>query len=130
MPLNWENIKKTMKDELSDAADTTRKYFKIGKVKFDKMNINNSLNDTFRELGIEVYNQITEEIKGDIRQNPKVKSLIEKVSQLKQFIKDEELEIKEIKKGSVPQAKTDEDTDNPPDVKARKKVWSTQGIIQ
>ena len=122
MPSNWENIKKTVKGELSDAAATTKKYYKIGKVKLDKMNINNSLNDTFRELGIKVYNQITEEIKGDIRHNPKVKGLIEKVNQLKQLIKDEELEIEVIKKGSVPQTRTDEDTDNPPDVKAKKTV--------
>jgi hypothetical protein len=122
MPSNWENIKKTVKGELSGAAATTKKYLKVGKVKLDMMNINNSLSDTFRELGVEVYDQITEEIKGDIRHNPKVKSLIEKVNQLKQFIKDEELKIEGIKKGSVPQTKTDEDTDNPPDVKAKKTV--------
>jgi hypothetical protein len=122
MPSNWEKIKKTVKGELSDAATTTNKYLKIGKVKYDKMNLNNSLNDTFKELGIEVYNQITGDVKGDIRHNPKVKSLIEKVNQLKQSIKDEELEIAAIKKGSVPQAKKDEDADNPPDVKAKKSV--------
>jgi anti-sigma28 factor (negative regulator of flagellin synthesis) len=98
MPSNWENIQKTVKGELSNAAAATKKYFKIGKVKLDAMSINNSLNDRFRELGIEVYNQITEEIKGDIRHNPKVKSLIEKVNELKKSIKDGELEIEEIKK--------------------------------
>jgi hypothetical protein len=98
MPSNWENIQKTVKGKLSGAADTTKKYIKIGKIKLDMMKINNSLNDTFRELGIEVYNQITDEIKGDIRHNPKVKSLIEKVNQLKQSIKDDESKIKGIKK--------------------------------
>jgi hypothetical protein len=120
MPSNWENVKKTVKGELSDAAATTRKYLKIGKVKLDMMDSNNSLNDTFRELGIELYNQITGEVKGNIRHNPKVKSLVEKVNQLKQFIKDEELKIDAIKKGSVPQANTAEATDHPPAVKAKK----------
>ena len=32
MPSNWEKIKKTVKRELSDAATTTKKYSKIGKV--------------------------------------------------------------------------------------------------
>jgi hypothetical protein len=122
MPSNWENIKNTVKGELSDAATTTKKYFKIGKGKLDMMNINNSLNDTFRELGIEVHNQITEEIKGDIRHNPKVKNLIEKVNQLKQSIKDEELEIEGIKKGSVPKTKTEKEPDKAPNVKAKKTV--------
>ena len=98
MPSNWEKIKKTVKGEMHDAAATGNKYLKIGKVKLDVMNIHNSMNDTFREMGIEVYNQITEEIKGDIRHNPKVKSLIEKVNQLKQSIKDDELKIEGIKK--------------------------------
>ena len=122
MPSNWDNIKKTVKGELSDAAATTKKYVQIGKVKLDMMDVNNSLNDTFRELGIELYNHITEETKGDIRHNPKVKTLIDKVNQLKQSIKDEELEIEVIKKGSVPQTKTDEAKDNPSDVETKKTV--------
>jgi len=122
MPSNWENIKKTVSGELSDAAATTKKYFKIGKGKVDLMAMNHSLNDTFQELGIEVFNQMTEESKKDIRDNPKVKSLIEKVHQLKQSIKDGELKLEGIKKGSVPQSKTDENTGNPPDVKAKKTV--------
>jgi hypothetical protein len=122
MPMNWNNIKKTVKDELSDAATTTKKYLKIGKAELDKMNINDSLNETFRELGINVYNQITEEAKGDIRNDPKVKSLIEKVNQLKQFIKDKELKIEAIKKASIPPTRTNEDTGNPSDIKAKETV--------
>jgi len=122
MPSNWENIKKTVKGELSDAAVTTRKYFEIGKVKLDEMHINNSMDNTFQELGIEVHNQITEETQGDIRHNPKVKSLIEKVDQLKQLIKNGELEIDVIRKGSVPQTKTGKPKTNPPAVKVKKTV--------
>ncbi len=98
MPSNWEKIQRTVKSGLHDAAETSNKYLKIGKVKLDVMNIQNSLNDTFRELGIEVYSQLNEDIKGDIRQNPKVKSLIAKVNELKQSIKEDELKIDGIKK--------------------------------
>jgi len=105
MPPNWEKIKKTVKGELSDTAATTRKYFKIGKGKLDIMNINNSLNETFRELGVEVDNQIRKETKEDIRQNPKVISLIEKIKKLKQDIKNDKLEIEMIKKGADTKAK-------------------------
>jgi hypothetical protein len=119
MPSNWENIKKTVKGELSDAAATTKRYVKIGKVKLDIADINKSLSDTFRDLGVELYKQIAEGTKGDIRDNPKVKSLIDKVNQLKQSVKDEELEIEAIKKGAVQRTKTDEDKDNPPDVNAK-----------
>ena len=107
MPSNWDKFKKTVKGKLSDTAAMTRKYYKIGKGKLDMRKINSSLNDTFRDLGIEVDNQISEEIKGDIRHNPKVKSLIEKIKQLKQFLEDEKLEIETIKHGSVLQTGTD-----------------------
>jgi hypothetical protein len=119
MSVNWENIKKTVKGELSDAALTTKKYLKIGKGKLDVMGINNSLNDTFRELGMKVYTQVTEEKKGSIRNNPEVQSLIEKVNQLKQSIKDGELEIEEIKKGAVAQTNADADIGKPQNVKAK-----------
>lgn len=122
MSTKWENIKKSVKDELADASITTKKYLKIGKGKLDVMTITNSLNDTFRELGIKVYTQVTEEKKGSVRNNPEVKSLIEKIDQLKQSIKDGELEIEEIKKGAVAQTKTDADTYKPRDVKAKKKA--------
>ncbi|MBN2426299.1 MAG: hypothetical protein JXR46_11840 [Calditrichaceae bacterium] len=122
MTSKWDNIKKNVKNELSDAAATTKKYFKIGKGKLDIMSINNSLKDTFLELGVEVYSQITEEVKGDIRLKPKVKSLIEKINQLKQLIKDEELEIDEIKKESDPQVNTNKEKNNPSNVKTKKKV--------
>ena len=62
------------------------------------MNGHNSISDTFRKKGIEVYSQIIVEIKGDSLHNPKVKSLIEKVNQLKQSIKDDELKIEGNKK--------------------------------
>jgi hypothetical protein len=122
MRLNWKKIKKAVKSELSDAAVTSKKYFKIGKGKLDIMTINNSLNDTFRELGIEVYNQITEVTKGDIRHKPKVKSLVGKINQLKQSVKDGKLEIEALKKGSVPQTKTEKGKDKPHVVRTKKTI--------
>ena len=98
MPTMWEKIKKTAKHELSDAAAKTGEYAKIGKAKLDIMNLNNSMNHTFQELGTEVFTQITEGIKGEIPQNPKVKGLVQKINQLKQSIKEKELEIEAVKK--------------------------------
>ena len=122
MSSNWKHIKNSVKGEFSDAVTTTKKYLKIGKGKFHLMKINKSLNDTFLKLGIKVYNEISEEIKGDTLYSPEVKSLIEKVNQLKQFKKDEELEIDGLKKESVQQTKTVEDKDNSPNVKVKEMV--------
>ena len=116
MVMNWENIKNSMKNELSNAADTTRKYFKIGKSKLDIMDNNKSINDTYMELGIEVDKQINGGTKNNIRQNPKVINLIEKIKMFKQNIQDDKLEIEDIKKGPVPQAKTDENANTSPKI--------------
>ncbi len=107
MTTNWQNIKKTVQDELSGAAATTRKYFKIGKSKLDIMDTNKSLHHTYQELGIEVDKLINEGTKKDIRQNPKVINLIAKIKVLRQDISDDKLEIKVTRKGHISKAKTD-----------------------
>ena len=122
MPSKWENVKKTVKGKLSDAAATTKKYAKIGKAKLGKMSIKKSINSTYQELGAEVYDQISDGTKGDVSNSKKVKNRIAKVNQLKQSIKDKDREIEKIKKGSVLQTETDEDADNSPDAKTGKTV--------
>jgi len=97
MSTNWNKIKKTVKGGMENAMAAGNKYLKIGKVRMDVMNIRNSLNETFKEMGIELYNQATGETKGDIRNNPRMKSLIEKVNKLKQSLKEDELKIEGIK---------------------------------
>ena len=128
MSSNWKIIKKTVKEDLVVAAAMTKKYYKISKVKLYLMNINNSMNDAYREMGIEVYKQITEEIKGDIRLNEKVTSLVEKVNQLKQFIKDKELKIEGIKKVSIPQPKTVRLQSNSLMSRLKKRLKSIKGV--
>jgi hypothetical protein len=98
MSMNWNKIKKTIKGELTDAAATTNKYMKIGKVKLDMANSNHSLNEIFKEIGMEVYGELTNDQNGDIRKNQKIKSLIVKVDQQKQSIKEEAEKIDTLKK--------------------------------
>ncbi|MBN2202090.1 hypothetical protein JW777_09075 [bacterium] len=97
MSLRWDKIKKSIKGELSDAAATTNKYMKIGKVKLDMANSTHSLNDVFKEIGMEVYGELANHQYGDIRKNVKIKNLIEKVDQLKQSIKEEAEKIDHLK---------------------------------
>lgn len=98
MSLHWDKIKKSIKGELSDAAATTNKYMKIGKVKLDMANSTHSLNEVFKEIGMEVYGELANDQNGDIRKNLKIKSLIEKVDQHKQSIQEEADKIDSLKK--------------------------------
>jgi hypothetical protein len=108
MSSKGKSIKKTMKDELSGAATKIWKYLKIGKSRLDRLNTNISLNKTYRELGIETDKQINDDAKNDIRGNPKVINMINKIKVFKQDIIDNKLKIKNIRKGSVIQPKMDE----------------------
>ena len=100
MPSMWEDLKKTVKSGLSTAAAKTEEYTKIGKAKLDMMNLNKSLSGTLEELGLEAYTQITGGAKGLNLQNAKVKEMVEKISRLKQSIKDKEAEIEAAKKAA------------------------------
>lgn len=118
---NWKSIKKTVKDELSDAATTIWKYLKIGKSRLDRLNTNKSLNKTYRELGIETDKQINDDAKKDIRKNPKVINMINKIKVFKQDIIDNKLKIQIIRKESILQIKMDEVIDHRPVARTKNK---------
>jgi len=112
MPSMWEDLKKTVKQGFSTAAAKTEEYTKIGKAKLDMMNLNKSLNNTFQELGLEAYTQITGGGKGLNAQNPKVKGFIDKIGQIKQSIQEKEAEVEAIKKASGTKASADDGSDS------------------
>ena len=121
MLLNWENIKKTARNEVSDAAATIWKYLKIGKSRLDRLNTNKSLNKTYRELGIETDKQINDDAKNDIRKNLKVINMINKIKVFKQDIIDNKLKIRIIRNGPVIQTKIDEVIDHHPQPEREKR---------
>lgn len=97
MSLHWDKIKKSIKGELSGAAATTKQYMKIGKVKLDMANSTHSLNEVFKEIGMEVYGELANHQYGDIRKNLKIKNLIEKVDHHRKSIKEEGEKIDQLK---------------------------------
>ena len=124
MSTNWENIKKNVKGELNAAAAATRKYLKIGKSRLGRMNTNKSLNKTYRELGLETNKQINDDAKKDIRKNPKIINLINKIKVFKQDIVDNKLKVQIIRRESEsgPQSIKDEDTEIPANARKKKNV--------
>ncbi|MBN2011038.1 hypothetical protein JW960_16945 [candidate division KSB1 bacterium] len=120
MPSNWENIKRTVKGELSSAAAASKKYARIGIANISKMNIRKSMDSAYQDLGEEVYNQVSDGTKGDISKSKKVKKQIAKVNQFKQSIEDKDLEIETIKQDAVSEIKTDDDSNSPAKAKAEK----------
>ena len=98
MPSFWDDLKKTVKDGFSFAADKTEEYTKIGKVKVDIVNTKQTLNKTYRELGELIHPLLKKDKQSSFAKNTKIKSLSTQIDNLKKSIKEKETEIETIKK--------------------------------
>ena len=104
----WKDIKKTVKDGISVAADKTEEYTKIGKIKVEILNINRNIDKAHTNLGIEIYSLMKSKSPGDISKNAKALKLVGEIDKLKTSLKAKEKEIKEVKKESAVENKTKE----------------------
>jgi hypothetical protein len=105
MPTLWEDIKKTIKDGISVAAEKTEEYTKIGKLKVDILNINRSIDKEYKVLGEETFKHISSGKKTDIAENEKTKKIVTKIKGLQKSLKDKEKEIEVIKQEAEKKAK-------------------------
>ena len=94
----WEDIKKTVKEGVSVAAEKTEEYTKIGKVKVDILNIKRNIDKLYEDLGKEVYGLLSSGKKGDFSGNPKVDALFNKLKDQQAALKKKESEVESIKK--------------------------------
>lgn len=94
----WEDLKKTVQQGLSVAAEKTEEYTKIGKVKMDILGIKKDLDKTYREMGEKVSELIDSKKSEEIGSNTQVKKLKTQINKLQKNLKAKEVEIEEIKK--------------------------------
>jgi hypothetical protein len=93
----WEDVKKSVKQGLTIAADKTEEYTKIGKVKLDVLNLKRDIEKTFKEIGMEVFDLLGQPKKANIGENAKVKELANKIVDLRKALELKEGEIEKIK---------------------------------
>jgi len=106
----WEDIKRTVKQGVSVAAEKTEEYTKIGKIKVDILNINRTIDKTYTEMGKEVFGFIDKGKTAEIGNSDKIKKLVAKVKEQKVQLKKKEAEIEAIKK----EAEKEKETEKPP----------------
>ena len=94
----WEDIKKTVMDGVSVAAEKTEEYTKIGKVKVEILNINRNIDKVFTDLGREVFHLISKGKKAEISKSNRVNELVNKIKDLKASLKEKESEIEAVKR--------------------------------
>ena len=106
----WEDIKRTVKQGVSVAAEKTEEYTKIGKIKVEILNVNRTIDKTYAEIGKEVFGLIDKGKKAEVVESEKVKKLVSKVKEQKALLKKKEAEIEAIKK----EAEKGEEPEKPP----------------
>jgi len=103
----WEDIKKTVKEGFSTAAEKTEEYTKIGKLKVDILNIKRNIDKTYTDLGRDVYSLIKGAQKNDLAKNEKVAKHIKQIDELKAKLKAKEAEIDAVRKESAAKEQPD-----------------------
>lgn len=117
----WEDIKKSVKQGITVAAEKTEEYTKIGKLKVDILNINRHIDKTFAELGKELYDLAQKSNKIDVAKNEKIQEGISKINEQKENLKAKEAEIEAIKQEA---GHTEEEVSEPAEPVAAEKTTS------
>jgi hypothetical protein len=120
----WEDIKQTVKQGVSVAAEKTEEYTKIGKLKVEIMNAKRALDKTFAELGQEAYTALKGSKKADLNKNEKITELLSKIDGQKAALKEKEDEIEAVRQEDA--SKSDEapetkETQKPKEADKKKK---------
>lgn len=117
----WEDIKKTVKQGVSVAAEKTEEYTKIGKLKVEIMNMKRNLDKAFAELGREAYTNLKGSKKGDLTKNEKITELLSKIDDQKAALKGKEDEIETLRQEDTSQSDETPETETPEKPKDKKK---------
>ena len=102
----WDDIKKTVKEGVSVAAEKTEEYTKIGKVKVDILNIKRNIDKLYEDLGKQVYDLLSQGKKGDLASNKRIGELFTKLKEQTAALKKKESEIEDIKQDVATKAKS------------------------
>ena len=93
----WNDIKKTVKDGVSVAAEKTEEYTRIGKLKVEILTMKRNIDKTFTELGRETYTLLKGKKKTDLAKNEKLKKLLTRIDEQKAALKGKEAAIEALR---------------------------------
>ena len=93
----WEDIKKTVKEGVTVAAEKTEEYTKIGKIKVEILNVNRHLDKLHAELGRAVFDLIEKKKKVGAGTDEQVDGLMKSINEQKALLKEKEDAIEAIK---------------------------------
>jgi gas vesicle protein len=100
MSTNWEDVRKSINEFFTSAAEKTDEFIKVGKRKISITEIRRNMTSHYAELGGRVYHLIRQGESADLGSDSEVESLVSRIQKLEDELKAKEIEIEEIRMAS------------------------------
>lgn len=113
MSKNWDEVRSSIQEFFSAAAEKTDEFIKVGKRKLSMAEIKRSITSQYAELGGRVFHLIRQGEAGTIGSDEEVEMLVSRIHKLEDDLKAKEMEIEEIKRAN--DAETGEETVSGPE---------------
>jgi hypothetical protein len=97
MSTNWEDVRKSINEFFSAAAEKTDEFIKVGKRKISITEIRRNITSHYAELGGRVYHLIRQGDSSVIGSDSEVEALVSRIEKLEGELKAKEIEIEEIR---------------------------------
>ena len=97
MSTNWDEVRKSIHEFFSAAAEKTDEFIKVGKRKLSIAEIRRNMASHYAELGGRVYHLIRQGQAEGIGSDGEVESLVSRIQKLENELKAKEIEIEEIR---------------------------------
>lgn len=97
MSTNWEDVRKSINEFFSAAAEKTDEFIKVGKRKISITEIRRNITSHYAELGGRVYHLIRQGDSEKIGSDSEVEALVSRIQKLEDELKAKEIEIEEIR---------------------------------
>ncbi len=97
MSTSWEEVRGSIHEFFSAAAEKTDEFIKVGKRRLSIAEIKRNITAQYAELGGRVYHLIRQGEAASIGADPEVESLVSTIHRLEDDLKAKEMEIEEIR---------------------------------
>lgn len=107
MSKNWEDVRGSIQEFFSAAAEKTDEFIKVGKRKLSIAEIKRNITGQYAELGGRVYHLARQGKAGSIGSDEEVEALVSGIQRLEDELKAKEMEIEEIRMDDAEEAGTE-----------------------
>jgi gas vesicle protein len=107
MSTNWEEVRTSIQEFFSSAAEKTDEFIKVGKRKLSMAEIKRNITGQYAELGGRVYHLVRQGEAGTIESDEEVEMFVSRIHKLEDELKAKEMEIEEIKMGAAAEAEAE-----------------------